>query len=1356
MSYALTDNKSHSAAFVFRTTALLILLYQIRLLAADLSDTPFFIATMIGALAAAFFLKGYKYKGRAFRPPEALAILALTPWVIRFFIALPRWFFPNVSSATILLDSLLLNLDRNNFSSLLPFYWLAISTYFSLRSRPFLRADIIVADTFFLVLFSIVPSSSMNAFRWPILMVGFFALVFFLQILALIFSMPPELKLEAKESVFAGCFLFLLILASAIFFIGPFQKRAVERGGGLLEPRLFRFDFSQILRLESEISLNDDLVLIVKKDRDDYHNLLRRYTLSGYNPRQGFSRLEGIDEDAHPQNLPNRRWQLPTKEIKNFRLTEQEYYIVNFDAFAFIGMNMPVEIIPFESWDASSFNSAYAVKSLTSEALPYELIDAVKDKPDPQNLDLSPEEYALYTEYGRDDAIASFAREIIQGSSSRLRMMQEGQYPSYWEQVQMIYDRLKFGEFRYSLKPGIAPDGDQLKHFLFNSKKGYCTYYAFAFTLMLRSLGIPSRVAAGFFVDPFTVAFNSYYPVRADMAHAWVEVWFPGYGWIEYDPTTGTMAEGEEFRFSKGTAPELFERLMKEILENRSRLKVKDGDGTGLAKGNIAALGEKALAFFAGSGPFAAFVIFFLSLRNGFLWLYCIRKRPAKKALYLWAHAKRRLALAGLGRQRSQAEADWAKVNDQHIEGLYSLYLDVAAARFAPEFTLEDGRNMAEHYRLFSGGYRRAIPPRRRVLAWFLPPLALILGPASNLPRKGSGAAKTMLTILMFFFVFSLAPDTGAQDDQAPWDPSSDLLYENAMASQRAENWERAVELFTVGIDSYPKDFRFPWSLGNLYYNRRFFHLAWDEYRRAEEIILNPSTPPNPHLSWDLNNSLYLQLSNTAGYLNKNEASASYLEALLLRDRNNREAVSSLAWMYFKLHRLEEGEKLILDVIDQMGEDMDFAMTLGAIYSGLFRYKESKEAYQRVIREAEAIGDRLFACLSYYNLSILESRFYQFGLAYDCTSASLEAMNRASSRLARGELHLRRMELPRVLEDYQAAYSIDSSPLSKLSLAQAFQIGGRLKEAVLYANDCLKAQDQSWMLNYGIDPIRYKRDIHEILKNSYNGLLSAESLYQPVNLLDWVQGLSVKIPYRFLAAVHKHLYRKYSLFAAKAYDPSGPWNASFFKNGDRIHSDALIQYNNAFNAYPRRAMTYLRQARNFEAPLIPASVHLYNLEEGRLLKNRRILNESLAAFDPLWERDKIAEAYVELAFRGAKAERQDAAERLFAINRAALPQNGIKLPVELQIGIGARSIEGALRKACKAAGLEAAILNSPRFTLTIDSYGGGLSCELYDNGRGTSVWELNMPLSPSDRGFIKGPQRAAFARTLRDGIFDAF
>jgi tetratricopeptide (TPR) repeat protein len=526
--------------------------------------------------------------------------------------------------------------------------------------------------------------------------------------------------------------------------------------------------------------------------------------------------------------------------------------------------------------------------------------------------------------------------------------------------------------------------------------------------------------------------------------------------------------------------------------------------------------------------------------------------------------------------------------------------------------------------------------------------------------------------------------------------------------------------------------------LGNLYYSRRLYRLAWDEYRRAEKII--PWEPDLLH-----------QLANTAGYLNKNSESADYLERVLSFEPDNHEAIGSLAWMYFKLHRLDEGERLLLEAMDRTGNDVDFAMTLGTIYSDMFRYQDAKDEYLKAIVGAENTGDRLFAALAHYNLSILETRFYRFALAYDRTNASLEAMNRASGRLARGELYMARLELPRALTEFQEAYDMDSSPLSKLNLAQIFQVGGRLKEAVLYASNCLNARDESWMLNYGIDPVRYKRDIHEILKDSYRGLLKAESFSCPGTLKESVQSFFRKISYRFYLEVHTQLFRKYSLLSADAYRESS----------GEIHLEALIQYHNAFEAYPRRAFAYLTMARDFEEPLISGSAPSYDYKEARLFNKRETLAETLGEFDSLWERDMIAEVYAQLALTGKREEKQDAAERLFALNRGALLQNGIRLPVELHITDGnisgrqtignADQISRILKSAVKAAGFETARTESPRYTLSFGSGGEGfVNCELYDNVRGTAVWRQS--LSAPNRS---NSQRAQFARSLRDGVFSA-
>ena len=82
------------------------------------------------------------------------------------------------------------------------------------------------------------------------------------------------------------------------------------------------------------------------------------------------------------------------------------------------------------------------------------------------------------------------------------------------------------------------PEGteDPLEYFLFESKKGFCNYYASAEVLMLRSIGIPARLAVGFAQGEPNLQ-NTFYTVRERDAHAWPEVYFPGYGWIEFEPT---------------------------------------------------------------------------------------------------------------------------------------------------------------------------------------------------------------------------------------------------------------------------------------------------------------------------------------------------------------------------------------------------------------------------------------------------------------------------------------------------------------------------------------------------------------------------------------------------------------------------------------------------------------------------------------------------------------------------------------------------------------------------------------------------------------------------------------------------
>jgi transglutaminase-like putative cysteine protease len=80
------------------------------------------------------------------------------------------------------------------------------------------------------------------------------------------------------------------------------------------------------------------------------------------------------------------------------------------------------------------------------------------------------------------------------------------------------------------------PDADPVEWVLFEKREGYCTYYATSMIAMLRGLGIPARMAAGFSQGDYDAATGQFI-VRERDAHTWVEVYFPGYGWIEFEPT---------------------------------------------------------------------------------------------------------------------------------------------------------------------------------------------------------------------------------------------------------------------------------------------------------------------------------------------------------------------------------------------------------------------------------------------------------------------------------------------------------------------------------------------------------------------------------------------------------------------------------------------------------------------------------------------------------------------------------------------------------------------------------------------------------------------------------------------------
>ncbi len=111
--------------------------------------------------------------------------------------------------------------------------------------------------------------------------------------------------------------------------------------------------------------------------------------------------------------------------------------------------------------------------------------------------------------------------------------------------VVQAYEQWMAANVEYDLNAPVPPAGvDAVHDFLFNSRRGFCEQIASALTIMLRTQGVPARLATGYAAGTRD-RIAGVYEVRGSDAHAWVEVWFPETGWQAFDPTAFVPLSGE-------------------------------------------------------------------------------------------------------------------------------------------------------------------------------------------------------------------------------------------------------------------------------------------------------------------------------------------------------------------------------------------------------------------------------------------------------------------------------------------------------------------------------------------------------------------------------------------------------------------------------------------------------------------------------------------------------------------------------------------------------------------------------------------------------------------------------------------
>ncbi len=1072
------------------------------------------------------------------------------------------------------------------------------------RSPSSLRFELIVLVLFLSLFFIINPPHTISLYQKPIILS---LLIFIFTSSFLVgfgISWTTTRHLERKERHLFFLFSIILPLLLVLLTLRPMERNASKQGGGLIQPNLFSFDFAPIIKLQSEISMGDELVMLVHKPDQIQNNLTRRFVLSAYDKKSGFFMDDKLDSAMHPASLPSSPQKIEYVANELRRSVEQTYYIINFDSKAFMGINQPVYVQPYRTWNDSSFSNVFHVESMVNEAWAFELHDS-------EWINDSLNEQDHYLAYGDDERILALAISITEGLSTR------------WEKVEAINNYLREGDYTYSLKPGIAPDGNQLHYFLFDTKKGYCTYYAFSMTLLLRSLGIPARVAAGFILDEESTAL-SYYPVRSNMAHAWVEVWFKGYGWIEFDPTSTTLAEGEDFTFSSGIDPELFSRLIDEIQNYKDRLETMKEENTATKDFQLSRLLSSFFnTVFKWRLPILGFVYFMVMLliRTRHYLVYRFSHSIKRKVFSLLSHFLLRLRFAGYTRNTNESlHAFISRLPPTICPSLQPLIELRDHVLFAPH--LKEKIEVSQITTLKNNLrpiFEKHTHPIRRILSWIAPPLLLI-----NMSRV------FFLSMLIMFPFFIHSQELNDTSD-------SSVLLEQSRQDIREEFWDAAIQKLTKGKISFPDDSRFPIELGDLYSEKELYSLAWKEYQYAETLN------PNDAL-------LQYKLALTAGYLNQEHLSVSYFEKVVAAMPDDVDRHADLAWAYYKIHRAATAIRLLEEFESRHGETSAFYMTYGTLYADEKDFFKAQKYYERSIKDSQRRHQLYIESIARYNYSLVLNQFHYFEEAFTETKRSIKAYDRPSGRLAKGEMLIRQGDYLKAKEEFQRAYEYDKSPLSKMALADIFWRIGDLDQAIKWLNFVLNHEDQAWMYNYGTNINQHKNFLHSIACYIYDGLYKINTLTLPLDTQSLLNKIRQGFEYAVKAQYHKLVYKYYARNSAREFQ------------SESMLMDAFKNYYFAYEHHSRRGLRYLEKAKTLEVAYIPQEEVVYQMEKALLLKEPQNIYAAMETLDPLWHRDLIIKAWSVLAENN-----QDAAATLFSNHPGMLLPNGISLPVAINI-----------------------------------------------------------------------------------------
>ena len=304
--------------------------------------------------------------------------------------------------------------------------------------------------------------------------------------------------------------------------------------GGLTNPnsRISGSSFGSSFVVEGDWVSNDQEVLVLAADRGEYLRTVTYdvYTGRGWDSTEGEQRSvpagEALFDDAFTTERPRVAEAVEVVDIavEMRQTTGRDVFTAGSPLRVYIPTVVHESggyrvLGSIEAEQVPAVGEAYEMRVALSRATEAELAVAGEDYPD--------EVRALYLDdSGATERVAALAEEITAGADNP------------YEKAKRLSQYLRSSDFTYSTESLEVPRGaDLVETFLFaeDGRRGYCQHFASAMAVMARSLGIPARVAAGF--APGEPMGDGLYLVRERNAHAWVEIYFPGYGWEIFEAT---------------------------------------------------------------------------------------------------------------------------------------------------------------------------------------------------------------------------------------------------------------------------------------------------------------------------------------------------------------------------------------------------------------------------------------------------------------------------------------------------------------------------------------------------------------------------------------------------------------------------------------------------------------------------------------------------------------------------------------------------------------------------------------------------------------------------------------------------